>query len=140
MIDADFEKFPDLIDDVLRTSGDEGTLQIFRRSKRTRSGLHPEFLLVGVREQSVEVDLFNGRLAVLVNACDRNAAFMQARPALSSRRAAKFFYALAIGGHSNPAGQPAITVFHRAAYRGGGGSRGPKFGLSRVVWPEAPLG
>src|SRR5437773_1937447 len=133
MIDADFEKFSDLIDDVLRTSSDEGTLQIFRRSKRTRSGLHPEFLLVGVREQSVEVDLFNGCLAVLVNACDRNAAFMQARPALSSRRAAKFFYALAIGGHSDPAGQPAITVFHRAAYRGRCGISEPKPSLTLVV-------
>src|SRR5438093_2890256 len=132
MIDADFDKLPDLIHDVLWTSGDEGTLQIFCRSKRTRSGLHPEFLLVGVREQSVEVDLFNGCLAVLINACDRNAAFMQARPALSGRRAAKFFHALAIGGHSNPAGQPAIAVFHRAAYRGGCGSGVPNFKLRRV--------
>src|SRR3989442_1503411 len=136
MIDADFEKFPDLIHDVLRTSGDEGTLQIFCRSKRTRSGLHPEFLLVGVREQSVEVDLFNGCLAVLVNARDRNAAFIQARPALSSSRAAKFFHAFAIGCHSNPAGQPAITVFHCAAYRGRCGSGVPNFKLRRVFGLE----
>src|SRR5262245_12824605 len=137
MIDADFDKLPHLIHDVLRTSGDEGPLQIFRRSKRTRSGLHPYFLFVGVREQSVEVDLFNGCLAVLVDAGNRNAALMQSRPALSGRRAAKFFHAFAIGGHSNPAGQPAITIFHRAAYCCGCGSGVPDFKLRGVFGFEA---
>src|SRR5947208_12018865 len=40
MIDADFEKLPDFIHDVLRTSGNERTFQIFGRFKRTRSRLH----------------------------------------------------------------------------------------------------
>src|SRR5207247_7535845 len=105
-------------------------------SNRRPGGPHPACLLVGVREQSAEADPFNGCLAVLIDARDRNAAFMQARPALSSRRAAKFFYALAIGGHSDPAGQPAITVFHRAAYRGGCGSGVPNFEHRRVFGLE----
>src|SRR5439155_228319 len=65
VIDAEFDKLPDLIHDVFRTSCDEGTLQILCRSKRTRSRLHSELLFIGFREQSVEVDLLIGRLSVL---------------------------------------------------------------------------
>src|SRR5262245_46320535 len=132
MIDAAFEKLPDFIHDVLRTSSDERALQIFGRFKGTRSRLHPEFLLVRVREQPLKVHLFDRCLAVFVNARDRNAAFVQPRPPLSSSLAAKLFNALAISGQSDPARQPAITVFHRAAYGGGCGAGVPNFELRRV--------
>src|SRR5262249_48321907 len=136
---TDFEKLLHFMNNVIGTSCDEGAFQVVYCLERARSRLHPEFLFIGIREKAFQVHFLNRGLTVLIDARDRNAAFVKTRLALRLGPAAKLFNTLAISGESDAAGQPAIAILQRAANGRRCGSRVPDFKFRWILWPQADV-